>query len=675
MNLRPSKITATIAQVVMVLWIAAVAIGARAEYRDWIGEEQTANSRWIPKFKYMLLDTDAERDVFDSQFGGHQEVTRYYISPRVAVGWDNYIYHPYLLTYSALFEPGYTWRRTSVNGAPNDNNEFTVNGKVSAQFLSPKPYATTFTFDRGHDEVQYGFFNMASVDSEAWGIVTGYRQGGIPVQLSFNQTHEDAEELFQRTLTTQRDLDLSAQNERHNHNTTFFTYQYTEFDRTVEAGNAIGTIRNISNDSAINRVDVEDTEHFERSILKSSMRVANRESDQSSVNDFNGGVNYDLDLTERLHNYEQGSYSLYTGDGFDSTYGYASAGLRHQLYESLVSAVDVHGSWANNGSSTESTESTSAGTTITEDYSKRLGSWGRLSLSDSASFNLNNQSTSGGILLIANESHVVPTNSIVRLSHVQALTLVRIVDSNSVPLEAADYTIIHSEPLQIQISPFGPSHIQPGAVIQVTYTIIGTGSSTSFSDAVQLRLSFWNEMASIYARYSFTDNHASSSDVIVDNEDVFEAGVNYTWKRLVLNADYSDQHSTFFTLKSFNLSESYSMDTSDNSTLEINLNQQWSDDISVSGPAQAQLKQHSTFYNFMLSYDWRPLPRLSWKNEIGYQYQTGLNINENLFAARSYLNWMVGRIQMNMGYEHDNVDYLHESKLRDYVFFKLRRTF
>jgi hypothetical protein len=279
--------------------------------------------------------------------------------------------------------------------------------------------------------------------------------------------------------------------------------------------------------------------------------------------------------------------------------------------------------------------------------------------------------------LIPNESHVVPANLIVTLKRPRAVAVVSVTDSNNIPLDATDYTVNKAaEPWQIQISPFS-TRVQSGSPIQVTYSIENNpnNSTTAFSDAVQVRLSFWNEMASIYARYSFTDNRTSSRDVIVDNEDVLQAGANFTRNRIALSADYTDQRSTFFTLKTANLSESYSVDVTGDSTLGINLGQQWGVNTSSGGPGGIQLRQNSSFYNFMMTYDWRPWQRFNWKTEIGYQYQTGFNMNQNLFAARTYLNWMVGKIQMNAGYEHEDVDFLHQKKLKDYVFLRLRRSF
>lgn len=670
MNLHTQTTTRAMKVVVAVLCLLAVC--ARAQYRDWIGEEEAANSRWIPKPKYLLLDTDMTRESFDSGVGPVQYVNRFYISPRMAVGWDNYIYHPYLLTYSALFEPGYSWRRQTVNGVTTDDNEFGVNGRISAEFLSQKPYSSTFSFERGHDEVQYGFFNQASVDTQTWGVSSGYHQGGIPTQISYSDSREDSDELFQRTIADDKELTLTARNERRNHDITFFTYQYDQFDRTVET-----TTRSSTSDSSNHRIDMQDTENFERSTLKTTMRFNTREANQTSENDLNASANYDLDLRDDLHNYDEGNYSQYASDGFTSRNVYAAAGLRHQLYESLTSSLDLHGGWEDSDAGGQKFQSTSVGASVTEDYTKRLGNWGRLSLSDSIGVGYTHQTSSGGVTLIANESHAVQLNNRVRLTHTRALMLVSITDSNNVVLDPSDYTVIHTEPWQIQINPFGPSHINPGAQVIVTYTIANepTANSTSFNNAVQLRLSFWNDLASVYARYSFTDNNSDSPDIVIENEDVLESGATVTWKNLTLNADYLDERSTYFNLRNFNLSESYTMNVSDESTLSVNLNQEWGVNTSKGGPNGLTLRQNNAFYNFMVSYDWRPTQRLSWKNEIGYQIQNGFNMDQDYVAARSYLNWSVGKIQLSTGYEHENVDYLHQTKLRDYVFFKLRRNF
>jgi len=39
------------------------------------------------------------------------------------------------------------------------------------------------------------------------------------------------------------------------------------------------------------------------------------------------------------------------------------------------------------------------------------------------------------------------------------------------------------------------------------------------------------------------------------------------------------------------------------------------------------------------------------------------------------LNWMVGKLEFRLGYEHDNQEYTLEKRERDYVFLRLRRNF
>jgi hypothetical protein len=112
------------------------------------------------------------------------------------------------------------------------------------------------------------------------------------------------------------------------------------------------------------------------------------------------------------------------------------------------------------------------------------------------------------------------------------------------------------------------------------------------------------------------------------------------------------------------------------SSLGVDLNQQWNINSSPSVDGQpAALNQHMDFYNFMLRYEWRPLPRLTWSSQIGYQRQQGFGLDQNLFAVRTYLNWMMGKLEFHLGYQHENQELTHETRSRDFVFLRARRSF
>ena len=77
----------------------------------------------------------------------------------------------------------------------------------------------------------------------------------------------------------------------------------------------------------------------------------------------------------------------------------------------------------------------------------------------------------------------------------------------------------------------------------------------------------------------------------------------------------------------------------------------------------------------MLHYEWRPTSHISWHSEAGVQQQRGLGNDELFLAGRTYLDWAVGKLEIHLGYEHENQQYTAETRTRDYVFLRLRRNF
>jgi hypothetical protein len=240
-----------------------------------------------------------------------------------------------------------------------------------------------------------------------------------------------------------------------------------------------------------------------------------------------------------------------------------------------------------------------------------------------------------------------------------------------------DYYLIQAtDPWQIQILTIGPAHIQPGAVILVTYTVQTNPSGTFYTLAnqSQIRLSFWHEMAAVFLRYNISDSHASSPGFVLQNDEMIQTGAEFTWRNLSLYGDYTDDHSTLYDIRAFNLAEGYSLNIASDSTLRLDLSQQWSDNSYDTGNG-SRVTDHLTFYNFMLHHDWHPLPTFSWNTEIGYRLQRGLGLNQDLFAARTYVNWRRGKLELHVGYEHEFQELVLTSRDRDFGFVRVRRNF
>src|SRR6185437_9360861 len=101
---------------VALLALMAAIPRTRAQYRDWLEQQDPSGWYAVPRMEYLRTDVEAEQENLRFSGAPNQDTIRLYLSPRIGIGWNNYIYHPYLLTYSMLLEPGYVWQDRTSNG-------------------------------------------------------------------------------------------------------------------------------------------------------------------------------------------------------------------------------------------------------------------------------------------------------------------------------------------------------------------------------------------------------------------------------------------------------------------------------------------------------------------------------------------------------------------------------
>jgi hypothetical protein len=353
--------------------------------------------------------------------------------------------------------------------------------------------------------------------------------------------------------------------------------------------------------------------------------------------------------------------------------------LRHQLFDSLTSTLEVQGSTENSSASGSTLDTYSGQITGSENYTKRLGDWGRLTLGENASYTFTAQEANGSQTVIANEAHVVPNTGLIILDQPLDITISTITDSSGTIIlqPGLDYTVNEAtDPWQIQINSGGPNHITPGSTILVTYTVRTnpSGNYSVLANQAQIRLGFWHNKADVYALYDITANQASSPEFLLQNQNEFQAGADVSWRQFSMHGDYTDNISTLYDSQMYDLAESFTLMTTAHSRLGANFGQQW-DFYSFNTATTGSPNQHSTFFNFMLTCEWHPTSNLSWNNEAGWQRTYGSQINQDLVAARSYLNWHVGKLEVHLGYEYDSQDYPGQSMKRNFAFVRIRRNF
>jgi hypothetical protein len=291
---------------------------------------------------------------------------------------------------------------------------------------------------------------------------------------------------------------------------------------------------------------------------------------------------------------------------------------------------------------------------------------------------LTQQQSSGGFQLIVDEPHQLNAGQWVRLVQPRAINdgnFKVTTSSHQLLIKDTDYYLnTTTDPWQIQIAPFSQI-IVSGATVLVTYDVQPnpSGSYSTISDVAQARLDMWDGLLGFYTRYSHTGNNASSPDFVLENVDQFEVGADLNWKRLRLGANYTDSKSSLFSYQSFVTTESYSVLTTAHYNLSVNLNQQWSFYPPSGGATNAT--SSLSFYDYRLHFGWTPNSFLDWSTEAGLQQERGGGQDQDLLAFRTYLNWNIGQLRVNLGYEYEDQEYVGTGRTRNFVFLRARRNF
>ena len=670
-KMKKTKLTLRLASLVLAMGASRTMLGQSVFTED----QPEYPPLTMPQLKYLKMDVEAEqiRDT-PSSGGASSQTRRIYLAPSAGIGWNYFLYYPDLMTFSILAEPGYTWQQYNVDGISSSQNSLLLNGNLNATLLPYKPYSTTFNYSRSHGDYHYDFFNSATVDTEAWGVSTGYHEGPVPVTVNYEQTSTDTSGLVYDSTTEQTMLNVRARSQRERADTDL-SYQFTTYKSTA-AG--------FTSDSTTHSLTLTDVEHFSDNLTLNSTFNYNHFENQGLVSD-NPATTLDLNWehTPQLRSFYDVSASDFSTEGADSMNSYARAGLEHKLYESLTSTFDVHGSDASSDSAGSKIDSRSAGTTLAEAYTKRLGDWGVLSVNDAASYDVTFQDSSGGQLPVFDESHTVPAPGwfLLTLPGVTSVTSITYLNGGAtVTLDAStDYTVTSVGNLtQIRMTPTGMTKLAsaapPATSVNVSYIAQPnpTGSYSTVNNETEVRLGFWKQRAGIYVRYNFCENEAGSAGFVFDNYNEFQAGADLNWWHLRLDANYTDRQSSLESYHTLTLSEDYTLLSTLKYSAGLDFNQQWN---SFSDSGGTGSTEDTSFYSFTGRYEWRPVSRLSWRNEAGYQIQRGAGSDQNYLVARSYVSWLVGKLDFHLGYEFEHQDYTTETRVRNFAYLWMQRNF
>jgi hypothetical protein len=591
------------------------------------------------------------------------------VVPLVGLDLQGSVYHPNLLTFDISGQGGVGWMYDSVTSpgysSVRNESQNLLLFLATLNFLAGKPYNATFFSSHDHTYYNYDFFNTTTADSTRYGGRVAWVTKAFNLSTDMGYRDLITSGLSGTSEIEETYLNFNGVNLRE-HGSSTLTYNYDDYANSLNYG---------PQQTALSQsVGASDSETFgSRGQITATTGGSYGWADYSdrSARTFNANENISAQHLPNLNEFLTLNYQNSVLDPARSSVFQGVAGVRHQLYESLTSTLDVHGTYNDVSSGNVTALYDRYGAGIAESYVKRLGSWGRLTLGGAVIVDHNDQSSSGaGALSVINESHVLKDTTVTFLNNPNVYaTTILVTGPGGVPTYAngVDYSIIpHGELTEIRRIPTS-LNLSDGATILVSYQSdsLWSGSFESLNGSAQIRLDLFN-LVGFYGRINVVDNNAPAQAMAETLTDVI-GGADISWRWFRAGAEYEDFDSNFSRYSALRFYESFTYQLGGASQLGLNCNQVF---YRYADNQEQRLFQFIGLFNTQIS-NW-----LFWNIEGGYYYQDALGVQQNLAAARTGLNFNWGKLSIKAGYQY-NYQLLMQTETRDSNFFyvQLKRDF
>lgn len=578
------------------------------------------------------------------------------------------LYHPNLLEFRLQPQLGLSYQRLLLSPATSTraSTRMLQRYHADAQLLKDKPFATSAYVDRDRTYRDFDFFTRAQVDSLRYGGSTGYNALPLPVTVSYQHLEQTITGGLIRDLQDREDnLNLDASHQRSHDGLTRFAYQLNRFDRR-ERGVSLsaGTTHNVSlSDSASWGKDRPTLLQSNATYTATKVRHLDRADENFRWNE-NLVMQHAHHLGSNLnYNFSQRSY----GQVNDREQN-VGISLTHQLYDSLASRLQASGVTQNLHDPASTLDTRHAGTSLSETYTKRLGSWGRLSLVGELRLDRELRKSTGQFIQVADESHVLTDGSAIFLRQPNVRNVTSVTDTRGRHYtEILDYLLVPQGTL-MEIRRLPGGLIPDGGTVLVTYmaNTPPSGSFTTYGRALQVRLTLFDELLAFYGRLNRTDNTGAKFLVL---QNVYDrvAGAELKWGWLRAGAEYEDFQSNFSPFRSQRFFESLTYEHSPGSWLSVEFNQTW-----IQFPSLARDRRN---YSVIARYRTQIFSFLQYSLEGGRRRESGHDFDQQLTTLRSQLNFNYGQLAVDLGYEYEKESYFLDRRLKHYLYLHAKRRF
>ncbi len=604
-----------------------------------------------------------------------------FITPTVGLKTSGSIYHPNLLAFDFDGELGWGWNQmqTTSPGYSQSINESDELNRYLLQvnLLEEKPYNASFFASEDHTYRDYGSFDTFTVDSSRYGGRMNWNTDYLSINTDFGYRDEKDTGLVDYSEVAETYFNFVGINRRHSGQTTL-TARWDMFDNILNLGNELTTM----NES----VGISDSETFGRRqqiTAATGVTFSHSEYGGQQTDTINASENVNITHSRTLDSFLIFDFEQNYLHPADETYAQGTCGIRHQLYESLTSTLDVHGSHQDSSDASGSSSTDMYGVGLAESYLKRLQSWGRLSIGAGIVVDHQDDTASGSTLTSIDEPHqlYLPTSPQYRPVYLNRPNVnaasIQVTAGGQALVQATDYDVVKSGSLtEVRLITPASSHLQPllGAndnlTVSITYQSDSANNASyeSLNSNVQIRLDLFGRLG-IYGRLNWMDNNAPPTVVTQTLTDLV-GGVDYHWRWLRTGAEYEDYDSNFSQYTALRFYQDLDFQVNQRSSLSMDFNETF---YHYTGNGDQTLYQFITRYNIQL---WSSL---SFYIQGGCSLQDVMGTEQLAGSAQTGFTWSRGKLSVRAGYEFNDQSTsssaFTEERDKDRVFAYLKRTF
>jgi hypothetical protein len=616
-----------------------------------------------------------EGDYDVTRFDGGSETTysRWFVGPEIGLDLAGSIYHPNLCTFALMSQGAYGTQQQRTDGSASstsrDQMQYLGRAVFSANLLNNKPLRAGVSAGVDHSYRDYDFFSRVTVDSLSYDGRVSYEVG--PWNFTSTYAHRD-EDITGSVAPSSTVMDAVSFMGRHTRarGATDFGYTFTQYDYASPGSPAI-----VTRDQLISLADSERLGSENQGDLRSYASYSEHEATLDSANDqILAGTELSVDHPHRLRSDYTLNYDRYTSGQLESV-GYSGrAGVRHQLYDSLTSALAVYGSRSDYSDLLSDGYNNRLGVQWGEFYTKRIGPGHTLRINNSLSVERVDQQ---GIATVENEPHsfstdpLSPTPDGFFLDQPYVVTTsieVRNATTGQPYFVGVDYDVIVNGSRTLLQRRTGGA-IPAGTAVLVDYQAEPQPAATydNYSEFFNIRLDLWNNFWGLYAGVAFSRANAPDEVRVLDYTRM-NLGTDLRWRQFQVGAELERYESDDSTYDAYGFFQSAALTLDDGANVGLNLSERWVEYVDA-GYSEQQYRLTAQYQKHLSS-------RLRFTVHTGASYRTGRFDDETLAVLRPTLRYVIGQTSLSADY---NLEYSltgsDEERLRNSLRISVNRRF